>query len=61
MAGQVLKVLLNSRIFDYSSLLEDSKEVSTVGIIPTQLVQVKTCTKRKSYFFDQAFFSKERL
>ncbi len=29
MAGQVLKVLLTSRLFDYSSLLEDSKEVPT--------------------------------
>jgi hypothetical protein len=32
-------LILSSLIFDYSSLLEDSKEVSTVGIIPTQRVQ----------------------
>ena len=38
MAGAVLKVLLPTRIFDYSALLEDSKEVSTVGIISSQLV-----------------------
>ena len=37
MAGQVLKVLLTSRIFDYSSLLEYSKEVPTAGIISSQL------------------------
>jgi hypothetical protein len=37
MAGQVLKVHLTSRIFDYSSLLEYSKEVPIVGIIPSQL------------------------
>ena len=37
MAGHVMKVLLTSRIFDYSSLLDDSKEVPTVGVIPTQL------------------------
>ena len=38
MVGQVLKVHLISRIFDYSFQLEYSKEVSTVGIIPSQLV-----------------------
>jgi hypothetical protein len=37
MAGQVLKVNLNSRIFDYASIIEDSKEVPTVGIISSQL------------------------
>ena len=44
MAGAVLKVLLPSRIFDYSALLEDSREVSTVGIISSQLVgkRIKT-------------------
>mgnify|MGYP002477245965 CR=1 FL=1 len=39
MAGQVLKVHLTSRMFDYSSLLEYSKEVPTGGIIPSQLVE----------------------
>jgi len=38
MAGQVLKVHLTSRIFDCTSLLEDSEEVSTAGIISSQLV-----------------------
>ncbi|KAF5427165.1 hypothetical protein C5S39_13950 [Candidatus Methanophagaceae archaeon] len=38
MAGAVMKVLLPTRIFDDSALLEDSKEVSTVGIISPQLV-----------------------
>jgi hypothetical protein len=37
MAGQVLKVLLTSRIFDYPSLLENLKEVSIAGIISSQL------------------------
>jgi hypothetical protein len=38
MAGQVLKVLLTFQIFEYSSLREDLREVSTVGIISPQLV-----------------------
>ena len=42
MVGQVLKVHLISRIFDYSFQLEYSKEVSTVGIIPSQLVLPET-------------------
>jgi hypothetical protein len=37
MAGQVLKVHLTSRIFEYSSLREDLREVSIVGIISPQL------------------------
>jgi hypothetical protein len=32
-----MKDLLTSQIFDYRSLLEDSTEDSTVGIIPSQL------------------------
>jgi hypothetical protein len=45
MAGQVLKVHLTSRIFDCTSLLEDSEEVSTAGIISSQLEE-----KILSYF-----------
>jgi len=37
MAGQVLKVLLTFQIFEYSSLHEDLRAVSTVGIISPQL------------------------
>jgi hypothetical protein len=33
MAGLVLKVLLTSLIFEYSFLLEDLREVPTVGIL----------------------------
>ena len=46
MVGQVLKVHLISRIFDYSFQLEYSKEVSTVGIIPSQLAK-----ELNKYFF----------
>jgi hypothetical protein len=42
MAGHVLKVLLTSLVFEYSFLLEDSREVSTVGIISPQLVMIST-------------------
>jgi hypothetical protein len=37
MAGQVLKVLLTSLIFEYSFLLEDLRGVPIVGIISPQL------------------------
>ena len=40
MAGPVLKVLLTSLIFEYSFLLEGSRELSTVGIILPQLVKI---------------------
>ena len=52
MAGQILKVLLTFQIFEYSSLREDLIEVSTVGIISPQLVNL---------FFSPLVFSSLKL
>ena len=52
MAGQILKVLLTFQIFEYSSLREDLIEVSTVGIISQQLVNL---------FFSPPVFSSLKL
>ena len=52
MAGQILKVLLTFQIFEYSSLREDLIEVSTVGIISPQLVNL---------FFSPPVFSSLKL
>jgi hypothetical protein len=49
MAGHVLKVHSTFQIFDYSSLLEYSKEVPTVGIISHNLSKIVQMTPWESY------------